>query len=139
MFNHFYDTELEGDLYAEHNKEIVYNGIILLLEYLIPEKSNIIIDATYHLQARRATVIEAMNRLNERYLFIETIAPIEIIKQRMKERKTTETDSDALIDQYFSIKQDWEDFDDITKHTVDTSGDKEVVIDEILDIIHNQY
>jgi predicted kinase len=89
--------------YTEEEKLLVYDAMLARMKKAFKQQKNVILDATfYRNDIRKKFISEAETNEN---VFIEVIADDAIISERLQK---TRADSDADIEVYKKVKQQWE-------------------------------
>ncbi len=79
--------------YNTKSKQAVYDRLMDLAEEKLREGSDVIVDGTFHKQARRKEISETAKETGHRIYFIETKATEQTVKSRLKTgRKYSEAD-----------------------------------------------
>ena len=91
-------------LYAPEVKEKVYAYLFELARKAIREGRSVILDAAFSAPTHRSTLRHLTDSCGARILFVECQAPDEIILQRLRQRETTPSVSDARETHFAFLK-----------------------------------
>lgn len=91
--------------YSEKEKGKVYGIMLEKMESAILHENNIVIDATFFKALLRDPFINKVHELGETIQFIEVIADVEIIKNRLKQKRDF---SEADFSVYLDLKEGFE-------------------------------
>lgn len=90
--------------YTDREKGVVYNEMLKKAKEAIAQNKNVVLDATFHSNEKRALFEEAIKG-EARVFFIEIIADEALIMQRLKKERP---ESEADFEVYKKIRQQWE-------------------------------
>jgi predicted kinase len=139
LFSHFAVSSRAKEIYEEHNIELVYNTLLLMVRKFRMKIDHIIIDATYHKALRRDKLIGSLEKWNIGYHFFVMMVGDELIKERMQQRGMNSS-SDARYAEYLRLKAEWDPFDDFSNVTViDTSSPVETSYADLIDELIRLY
>jgi predicted kinase len=118
--------------YTKEEKRLIYDVMLLVARYLHDAAGiNCILDATFNTEKSRRTAIEKLvNVSSDQIYIVECICPEDVVITRLKARKGDYSDAD--IDIYRKMKQQYEPVKEIEKHIVmDTSQDPKMNAEKI--------
>ncbi|MCK5236793.1 MAG: AAA family ATPase [Deltaproteobacteria bacterium] len=128
------DIALSGDdkgtCYSKEAKERVYKELFVQAEGYLLEGRSVILDATFS----RAKHVEEAQRLSERMncelMVVECEASEKVVTERIRERQTGESLSEADVDVYMKLKRSFEK-SGVSACVISTEDDREKVITEV--------
>ena len=118
--------------YTREEKRLIYDVMLLVARYLHDAAGiNCILDGTFNTEKSRRTAIEKfVNVSSDQIYIVECICPEDVVITRLKARKGDYSDAD--IDIYRKMKQQYEPVKEIEKHIVmDTSQDPKMNAEQI--------
>ena len=90
-----------NQLYTKSMSEQTYQRLLEKMEACIQEGKSVILDATFSNRAAREELVGEFKELDIRFLFIETQAPEQVIKSRLKQRnEQDDVVSDARLEDF---------------------------------------
>jgi predicted kinase len=102
-------VEFGKDYYSHQNRQLVYNALNMIVDILISQNIPVVVDGTFYSQETRKPLLEISKKYNCKLIVIKTICSEEVVKQRIKDRKSEEKDiSDARFNIYLEIKKRFE-------------------------------
>ncbi len=113
-------------IYAREITFLVYNIMIVLGKECIKKGKGVVLDATFIEDWQRNLV---RNNFSE-YIFIHTVAPEEVIKLRLENRRDV---SDATYSVYLKQKERWKDIPEAIR--IDTNKPAEIILQELKSLI----
>lgn len=94
----------DRSVYSDEEKAAVYNNMLKKMKVAASQNRHIVLDATFHKYETRKLFIDATKNMDA-FFFIELCADEKIISMRLQKERP---DSEADIDVYTKIKQQWE-------------------------------
>lgn len=101
----------------------------------IEKENSVIVDATFSRQHNRQAILRLAEDLDANIIFLECFCSEAIIKERLKNRETLPSVSDARRQHFEKLKALYEPLDDIPQAiriTIDTQNALDATIREIL-------
>ncbi|MFX0016613.1 MAG: AAA family ATPase [Promethearchaeota archaeon] len=130
-FSHHNYVPFGDKLYTQEKRDLVYNALYLITDFLLQQKLSVIVDGTFYSQTKRQPLFDICQQLNEKLIVIRTICSEEIIKQRIDKRKLHGNDaSDADFSIYLEIKERFEPIT-IPHLEIDTGRDLAIILQEV--------
>ena len=123
---------ISNPTYTEEEKELIYDVMLILTKYLHEAAgTNCILDATFNTKESRRKAREKLESVSPEQIYIvECTCPEDIVLSRLKARKGDYSDAD--IDVYRKMKQEYEPVEEKERHIVaDTSQDPKTNAEEI--------
>ncbi|MDQ4015624.1 MAG: AAA family ATPase [Thermoproteota archaeon] len=123
---------ISNPTYTEEEKKLIYDVMLILAKYLHEAAgTNCILDATFNTKESRRKAMEKLESVSpEQFYIIECTCPEDIVLSRLKARKGDYSDAD--IDVYRKMKQEYEPVEEKERHIVaDTSQDPKTNAEEI--------
>ncbi len=132
---HRYEPFGQG-IYREEITQKTYQAMVQYAVQDLSEGRDVILDATFRSRALRALVLEAIQKLPCRLLFVECQAPEDVIRKRFQERaQKTGEPSDGRWEIYLKQKEVFEAPEEIPKEKLlilETTRPVEELIEEVL-------
>lgn len=98
--------EVREKLYSPEMNEKTYSALYKYLEESIEKGLSVILDATFNHPGARKEVLDRVGALNVPYVFIETSAPDEKLKKRLKHRdEEGGSESDARLEDFEMLNE----------------------------------
>ncbi len=121
--------------YTEEEKDLIYNAVFLLADYLIRNDVNVIIDGTFYKESLRRQAKKIARKRGKRFFLIETRCPEDVVLKRIEQRKRNiKSPSDADEKVYYKIKDIFEGISE-DHLIVDTGWDIKRSVRELADRI----
>ncbi|MFH5885225.1 AAA family ATPase [Halalkalibaculum sp. DA3122] len=99
--------ETRPDLYSQAMSDKTYNELQQRAIEQLKQGTTVILDATYSDRQSRKNLVELLARHNMDYLFIEANASDETIKERLKKREGGQVVSDARLEDFEALDQNY--------------------------------
>jgi predicted kinase len=95
--------------YSEEEKDLIYQTVFLIADFLIKHDVNVVIDGTFYKDSLRKKALEIAKKRGKRFFLIQTSCPEDIVLRRLENRKRNlKSPSDADIRVYYKIKDRFE-------------------------------
>ncbi len=99
-------SEINAGIYSAAASLQTYAKLLGLAEGILRSGYTVIVDAAFLTYAQRKPFCKLANRLSVPYLIVEVTAPVEVLRQRIVERKQDVSDADLAVLEY--QLQNWE-------------------------------
>ena len=122
-------------IYSREADSITYGKLMRLAQKEIEKENSVIVDATFSRQHNRQAMLRLAEDLDANIIFLECFCSEAIIKERLKNRETLPSVSDARRQHFEKLKALYEPLDDIPQAiriTIDTQNALDATIREIL-------
>ncbi len=119
-------AEFGKGIYTKEVTFLVYNLMMILGRECIKKGKGVVLDATFIEDWQRDLVVKNFRN----YVFLHTVAPEEVIRLRLKNRKDV---SDADYSVYLKQKERWKDIPEAIK--IDTNKPAEIILQELKSLI----
>ncbi len=91
------DVEIDSGIYSAQASEQTYTKLLELAELVIRSGFSVIIDAAFLKRAQREPFYALASRLAVSYIIVEVTAPVDVLRQRIIERKQDVSDADLSV------------------------------------------
>jgi predicted kinase len=121
--------------YSDSASSLTYGRLLLLTQQEIETRTSVIIDATYSKEKYRLDLISLAKEKGIRPIFIECSAQDRVIKERLMQRDSSPSVSDARIGDFETLKARYEPFiesGDFLHMSVDTDVSLDPLIRRIM-------
>lgn len=126
--------DIRKKIYSADMSRKTYGMLIEKAKDTIQNGRSVILDATFSTVTGRRNLIEELEKIGAEYLFIEAVAPDEIIKSRLKKRDESPTISDARLEDFEMLTERYDEPDEIEPGklvSVDTGNELHETIEEL--------
>lgn len=126
--------DIRKKIYSADMSRKTYGMLIEKAKDTIQNGRSVILDATFSTVTGRRNLIEELEKIGAEYLFIEAVAPDEIIKSRLKKRDESPTISDARLEDFEMLTERYDEPDEIEPGklvSVDTGKELHETIEEL--------
>ncbi len=111
----FMDPGFEKGIYSRRASTLTYDKLLNLAREEISRGSSVIVDATFSSAHSRTNARLLAREMEANSIFVECTAPEEILKNRLLQRETTNTVSDARLRHLPELKNRFEPFQGLTE------------------------
>ena len=120
------DTRTE--IYSPEMSQRTYEELLSMGEAEIAAGKSVILDATFSKEADRQEITSRFQKHGIRYLFVEAVAPDDVIKERLKKREyDTECVSDARLEDFNMLTESYDAPDELaSKQLIRVGTDQEM-------------
>lgn len=120
---HHYE-KFEQGIYSRNISERTYEELCGQAEKILQSGNNCILDATFSKRKWRNKAYEIAHKLKASFLIVESICPEEVVLERLRKRKEQSRDiSDATVEIYQRMKEEFENIREKYSMKIDTSQD----------------
>jgi len=133
--NEHHVNKIDAGLYSPQASQQTYNKLLELSVEIIHAGYSVIVDAAFLKQQQRNPFRLLAESLNVQYIIIEILAPPEILRQRIVERKGDVSDADLAVLEYQLAN--WQPLDeDEMSVAIPVDSNEALDFDDILDKIN---
>ena len=130
LTEHHYEA-FNQKIYSQDKRNIIYSIINVLVEILLSQNFSVIVEGTFYSRDKREPIINICEKLNHKYIIIQTTYPEILIQKRFQKRILQNTDiSDARYEVYKALKEIYEPIN-FPHITIDTKKPIETNIEEV--------
>ncbi|MBW2171961.1 MAG: AAA family ATPase [Deltaproteobacteria bacterium] len=129
------DVAFEEGIYSRTATSLTYGKLLLLTQEEIEKGCSVILDATYSSRRHRSEVLRLARDMDVNLIFVECVCHEDLIKERLRERETVPSISDARLPHIREIKTAFEPLDEVPDEmhiVVDTGKPLEENMGQIL-------
>ena len=102
------DLPFESGIYSKEASSLTYGKLMMLAQEVVEKGGSVILDATFSRQHQRDEVIRLARDMDANILFIECVAPYEMLKKRLADREKRAGISDARLRHLKQLKAHFE-------------------------------
>jgi len=102
------DMPYAQGIYSQNANALTYGKLLMLAQEKIKKGCSVILDATFSNHHHREEAVRLAKNSDANHIFVECIAPNDLIKMRLLQRKSEEALSDARLHHFEKHKGDFE-------------------------------
>ncbi|MBW1744596.1 MAG: AAA family ATPase, partial [Deltaproteobacteria bacterium] len=107
------ELAFEEGIYSRTATSLTYGKLLLLTQEEIEKGCSVILDATYGSRRHRSEVLRLARDMDVNLIFVECVCHEDLIKERLRERETVPSISDARLPHIKEIKAAFEPLDEV--------------------------